>query len=163
MPTNKYLLFPTALGKWPTMSKLHWVKGQELDRGLRTPPSWWMFGANIWHWSHFFTYSCASFCIFSHQYPCVRALWDKDLSPVWLPQIPSCYSSRSNSDASGCMQSKYGPEKERLNNFWSLNSQNRGAFLRTLLASDFSSGKIFSLRNNIMESIQLGPTLIWWI
>ena len=36
-------------------------------------------------------------------------------------------------------------------------------FLRTLSAFNFSSGKISSLRNNTMESIQLGPTLIWWM
>ena len=134
-----------------------------LDRGLKTPPGWWMFGANFWHWSHFFTYSCVSFYMLGHQYPWVRALWDKDLPLVWLPQIPSCYSLRSSSDASRCMHSKYGPEKERLYNFWSSDSQNRWAFLRTLLASDFSSGKISSLRNSTIESIQLGPTLIWWI
>ena len=128
-----------------------------------TPPGWWMFGANFWHWSHFFTYSCTSFCMFDHQYPWVKALWDKDLPSVWLPQIPLYNSSRSSSNASGCMQSKYGLKKKRLYNFWSLDSQNQGAFLRTLLASDFSSGKISSLRNSTMESIQLGPTLIWWI
>ena len=122
-----------------------------------------MFGANIWHWSHFFTYSCVSFCMFNHQYPWVRALWDKDLPPVWLSQIPSCNSLRSSFDASGCMHSKYSSEKEHLYNFWFLDNQYRGAFLRTLSTSDFSLGKISSLRNNIMESIQLGPTLIWWI
>ena len=61
------------------------------------------------------------------------------------------------------MHRKYGLEKERLYNFWSLDSQNRGAFLHTLSASDFSLGKISSLRNSIMESIQLGPTRTWWI
>ena len=40
-----------------------------------------MFGANLWHWSHFLTYSCASFCISSHQYPWVMARWDGDLPP----------------------------------------------------------------------------------
>ena len=101
--------------------------------------------------------------MFSHQYPCVRALWDKDLSPVWLPQIPSCNSFRSSFDTSGCMHSKYGIEKERLYNFWSSDNQNRRTFLRTLSASDFSLGKISSLRNYTIRSIQLGPTLIWWI
>ena len=120
-----------------------------------TPPSWWMFGANLWHWSHFFTYSCASFCMFSHQYPWVRALWDNDLSPMWLSQIPSCNSSRSSLTASGCMYSRYGLEKDLLYNFWSSNSQNRGAFLRTLSAFAFalSLGRTSSLRNNTMESI----------
>ena len=73
------------------------------------------------------------------------------------------YSSISSSDASGCMHSKYDPEKERLYNFWSSNSQNRGAFLHTLSAFNFSSSKISSLRNKTIESIQLGLTLIWWI
>ena len=122
-----------------------------------------MFGANFWHWSHFFTYSCASLCKFGHQYPWVRALWDKNLLPVWLSQIPSCSAFRHSSTASGCMHSKYGLEKKRLYNFWSSNSQNRRAFLRTLSASDFSSGKMSFLRNKTMGSIQLDPTLIWWI
>ena len=153
MPTKKYLLFPTALGKGPTMSRPHWANGQKLDKGLRTPCSWWMFGANLWHWSHFFTYSYASFCIFGHQYPWVRALWDKDLPPVWLPQIPSCNSSRSSSDGSKCMHSKYGPEKERLYNFRSSDNQNRGTFLCTLSASDFSSGRTSFFKNSTMGSI----------
>ena len=89
------------------------------------------------------------------------ALWAMDFPLVWLPQIPSCNSSRSNSDASGCMQSRYGPEKERLYSFWSLDSQNWGAFLCTFLASDFSFGKMSLLRNWIMRSIQLGPVLTW--
>ena len=89
-------------------------------------------------------------------------LWDKDLPPVWLPQIFSCNSSRSSSYTSGWMQSRYSLEKERLYNFWSLDSQKRGAFLRTLLAFDLSSGKKSSLRNSTMWSIQLGPTLTWW-
>ena len=153
MPTSNHLLFPTALGKDPTISKPHWAKSQGLDRALRTPPDWWMFGENLWHWLHFFTYSCASFCIFGHQYPWVRVVWDKDLHLVWLLEIPSCNSSRSSSTASGCMHSRYGPEKERLYNFWSSDSQNRGAFLRTLSASDLPSGKMSSLRNNIIKSI----------
>ena len=41
---------------------------------------------------------------------------------VWLPQIPSCNSSRSNSDTSGCMHSRYSPEKDRLYSFWSSDS-----------------------------------------
>ena len=90
------------------------------------------------------------------------ALWDKDLPFVWLSQIPSCNFSRSRSDASGWMQSRYGPEKEHLYNFWSSNSQKRDAFLRILLASNLSSGKMSSLRNNTIGSIQLGPTLTWW-
>ena len=60
------------------------------------------------------------------------------------------------------MHSKYGLEKERLYNFWFLDNQNRGAFLRTLSALDFPSGKISFLRNSIIESIQLRHTLIWW-
>ena len=152
MPTSKYLLFPAAL-KGFTMSKPHWANGQGLDRGLRTPLGWWMFGVNFWHWSHFFTYFCASFCMLDHQYPWVRALWDKDLPPVWLPQIPSCNSSMSSFDASGCMHSKYGPEKKRLYNFSSSDSQNRRTILCTLSASDFSSGKISSLRNSTIRSI----------
>ena len=69
MLTNRFLLFPAALGKWPTISKPHWANSEGLERGLRTPPSWWMFGTNLWHWSHFLTYSWASFCIPGHQYP----------------------------------------------------------------------------------------------
>ena len=122
-----------------------------------------MFGTNLWHWSYVFTYSCTSFCMIGHQYPWVKALWDKDLPHLWLLQILSCNFSRSSFDTLGCMHSKYSPEKEHLYNFWSLDSRNRGAFLRTFPAFDFSSGKISSLRNNIIGSIQLGPTLIWWI
>ena len=88
---------------------------------------------------------------------------NKDLPPVWLSQIPSCNSSRSSYDASGCMHNKYGLKKERLYNFWSSDSQNRGAFLRTLSASDLLLGKMSSLRRSTIESIQLGPTLIWRI
>ena len=98
-----------------------------------------------------------------HQYPWVIARWDKDLPPVWLLQTPSRSSSRSDSDASGCTQSRYGPEKERLYNFLSLDIQHRGAFLRTFSASDFSSGNTSLLRNINIGSIQLGPNLIWWI
>ena len=89
------------------------------------------------------------------------ALWAMDLPLVWLPQIPSCNSSRSNSDASGCMHSRYGPEKDRLYSFWSSDSQNQGAFLCTFLASDFSFGKMSLLRNWIMGSILLSPILTW--
>ena len=81
---------------------------------------------------------------------------------MWLPQIPSCNSSKSSSDTSGWMQSRYGPENERLYNFWLSDSQKRGAFLRILSASNLSDGKMSSLRNSTMGSIQLGPTLTWW-
>ena len=90
------------------------------------------------------------------------ALWDKDLSLVRFSQIPSCNSSKSSSDASGCMQSRYGPEKKHLYSFWSLDSQNQGAFLRILSAFDFSSGRISSFKNSTTGSIQLGLTLTWW-
>ena len=90
------------------------------------------------------------------------ALWGKDLSSMWLPQIPSCNFSRSSSNALGCMHSRYGPKKERLHSFWSSDSQNQGAFLRILSASDFSSGKISSFKNSTTWSIQLDPTLTWW-
>ena len=153
MSTNNHLLFPVALGKGLTISKPYWANDQGLDRGLRTPPGWWMFGEKLWHWSHFFTYSCASFWMFGHQYLWVRALWDKDLPPVWLPQIPSCNSSKSSFDASRCMHSKYGQEKKRFYNFWSSDSQNHGAFFRTLSTSNFPSSKISSLRNSMIESI----------
>ena len=122
-----------------------------------------MFGANLWHWSHFLTYSCDSFYISGHQYPWVMARWDRDLPPVWLPQIPSCSSSRSDSDISRCTQSRYDPEKKRLYNFLSSNNQNWGAFLRIFSASVFSSGNISLSRNSSMGSIQLGPKLTWWI
>ena len=121
-----------------------------------------MLGVNLWHWSHFFTYSCASLCILGHQYPCVKALWDRDLPLVWLPQILSCNSSRSGSTTSRWMHSRYSLEKERLYNFWPSDNQNRGAFLHTLSASPFSLGKMSSLRNRTIGSIQLGLTLSWW-
>ena len=89
-------------------------------------------------------------------------LRDKDLPPVWFPQIPSYSSSRSSFVASGWTQSRYGSEKEHLYNFWSSNSQKQGAFLLILSASDLSSGKMSSLRYSTIESIQLGPILIWW-
>ena len=90
------------------------------------------------------------------------ALWAMDLPPVWLPQIPSCNSSRSSSNALGRMHSRYGLKNERLYSFWSSDSQNRGAFLRIFSTSDWSSGKMSLLRNWIMGSIQLGPILTWW-
>ena len=90
------------------------------------------------------------------------ALWDKDLSPLCLPQIPSCNSSKISSDASGWLHSGYGPEKEHLYSFWFSDSQKWGAFLRTLSASDLSSGKMSSFKNSTMGSIQLGPTLTCW-
>ena len=62
---------------------------------------------------------------------------------VWLSQIPSCSSSTSSSDASGCMLSKYGSEKERLYNFWSSDSQNR-----RILSSHLVSLR-FALRQDI--------------
>ena len=60
------------------------------------------------------------------------------------------------------MQSRYGPKKEHLYNFWSSDSQNQVAFLRTLSAFDFSSGRTSSFKNSIMGSIQLGLILTWW-
>ena len=122
-----------------------------------------MFGANLWHWSHFLTYSWASFYIPGHQYPWVMALCNRDLPPVWLPQIPSWNSSSSNSNALGCIHSKYCPEYEHLYNLWSSDSQNWGTFLHIFSASDFSSGSVSSLRKLTIGSIQLGPTLTWWI
>ena len=160
MSTKSHLLFPAALGKSLTMLKPHWAKAQGLERALRVPPGWWMFGANLLHWSHFFTYSYAPFCITDHQYPWVRAMWDSDLPPVWLPQIPSCNSSKRSSIASGWTHNRYSLKKERLYNFWSSNNQKQWAFLRTLSASPFSLGKMSSLRNITMGSIQLGHTLI---
>ena len=160
--TRSHLQFPTAFGNGPTISRPHWAHGHGLDRGLSTPPGWWMFGANLWHWSHFFTYSCVSFCILSYQYPWVRALCDNDLPPVWLPHIPSFNSSRSGSTASGWTQSNYGLEKECWYNFCSLDSQNRGGFLRIFSTSLFSLGKTPSLRNRTNGPIQLGSTMIWW-
>ena len=90
------------------------------------------------------------------------AQWDKNLPPVWLSQILSCNFSKSSFDTSGWMQSRYGPKKERLYSFWSSDSQKRGAFLRTLFASDLSSGKMSYFRNSIMGSIKLGHTLTCW-
>ena len=82
---------------------------------------------------------------------------------MWLPQIPSCSSSRSDFDVSGCTQSRYGPENEHLYSLLSLNNQNRRAFLRIFLASAFFSGNIFLSRNSSIGFIQLGPKWIWWI
>ena len=90
------------------------------------------------------------------------ARWDKDQPLVWFPQIPSCNSSSSSSDTSRRMQSRYDPEKESLYNFWSSDSQKRGAFLRTFSVFDFSLCRISSFKNSTMGSIQLGPTLTWW-
>ena len=88
---------------------------------------------------------------------------DRNLPPVWLPQIPSCNSSSSSSDALRWIHSKYSLEYERLYNLWSSDNQNRRAFLHIFSASDFSLGRILSLRNFTMGSIQLGPTLTSWI
>ena len=107
-------------------------------------------------------YSCASFCILGHLYPWVRALCDNDMPFVWLLHILSCISSKSGSTASEWTQSKYGPEKECLNNFCSSDNQKRGAFLCILSTSGFLLGKTPSLRNRTKRSIQLGPTMIWW-
>ena len=46
---------------------------------------------------------------------------------------------------------------------WSLDNQNRGAFLHIFSASDFSSGRISFFRNSTIGSIQLEPTLTLWI
>ena len=161
MPTSKYFLFPAALGNGLTISKPYCAKGQGLERGFRNPPGWCVFEANLWHWSHFFVYSSASFCMFGHQQPWVMALWVRDLPPIWLPQIPSCNSTRSNSNASGCMHSRYGSKKNHLYNFWSSDRQNQGAFRSIFSASYLSYGKTFLLWNWMMGSIQLGPTLTW--
>ena len=91
------------------------------------------------------------------------AQWDRNLPTVWLPQIPSCSSFMSDFDVSGCTQSRYGAENERLYNFLSSNNQNRGTFLRIFSASIFSSGNISLSRNSSIGSIQLSPKLIWWI
>ena len=61
------------------------------------------------------------------------------------------------------MHNRYESEKDLLYNFWSSDSQNQGAFFHTLSTSGFSSSRTSSLRSNTMESIQLGPTLIWWM
>ena len=78
-----------------------------------------------------------------------------------MTTIPSCSSSSSGSTTSGWMQSRYGPEKERLYNFCSSDNQKRGAFLRIFFASPLSLVKAPSFKNITMGSIQLGPTLIW--
>ena len=154
IPKSQQYLLKALLSNCRTLSKIRvWGNPNWVTIFFQTNLDWWMFGANLWHWSHFFTYSYAFLCMLDHQYPWVRARWDKDLPLVWLPQIPSCSSSRSTSDASGCIHNKYNPKKERLYNFWSSNSQNREAFLQTFLASDFSSGKMPFLRNNTIGSI----------
>ena len=60
------------------------------------------------------------------------------------------------------MHSRYGPEKERLYNFWSSDNQNRGTFRRIFSASSLSDGKVFSFKNDVIGSIQLDPTRICW-
>ena len=60
------------------------------------------------------------------------------------------------------MHSRYGLEKNLLYNFRSSDNQKRGAFLRILSATGLFSSKTFSLRNSMIGSIKLGPTLIWW-
>ena len=155
---NQYILFISYCFRERTYNIQSLLsKRPKAVKRIKTPPGWWMFGSNLWHWSHFLTYSCASFCMSGYQYTWVMAWWDKDLPLVWLPQTPSWSSSRSDSNASWCTQSKYGPEKEHLYNFLSLGIQNWGAFLRTFSASDFSSGNTSLSRNIDIGSIQLGP------
>ena len=36
-------------GKGPTISRPHCANGQGLDRGLKTPLGWCIFGVNLWH------------------------------------------------------------------------------------------------------------------
>ena len=99
--------------------------------------------------------------MFGHHYPWVRALWDKDLPLVWLPHSLHVTPLGVALMPQGvCITNT---AQKNLYNFWSSDSQNQGAILHTLLAFDFFSSKIFSLRNSTMESIQVGPTLIWWI
>ena len=81
----------------------------------------------------------------------------KSLTLITLLHVLLC------STTSGWMHSRYGLEKERLYSFWSSNSQNREVFLYTLSASTLSSGKMSSLRNRTIRSIQLSPNLSWWI
>ena len=120
---------------------------QGLLSGFSSPPDWWMLKAYFWHLSHFLTYSYEPFCMLGHQYPYVKALWESDMPPVWLPQIFSCNSSNNISTVSGWTHNKYGPEYERLYSFWTSESQNLGAFLRTFSALTQSSGKIPFFKN----------------
>ena len=69
----------------------------------------------------------------------------------------------SSSDVSGWMHSRYGLENEHLYSFWSSDSQNQGAFLRILSASNLFGGKTSSFKNDTVGSIQLDPTLICWM
>lgn len=88
----------------------------------------------------------------------MRALCDKDLPLVWLPEIPSWTSSNSGSTAFEWTQSKYGPKNNFLYNLYSLESQYCGAFLRIFSASNLSMDSAPSFKNEITWSIQLALT-----
>ena len=114
-----------------------------------------MFGENLWHWSHSATnipkWGLCEIRI------CLMYVFCKSLhvTPLRVALIPQ-----------GVCIANTAKKKKHLYNFWSPGSQNRGAVLCTLSASDFPSGKISSLRNSTIKSIQLGPTRIcriWWI
>ena len=103
---RRYWRLPVAFGSGPTISYLHFAKGHRLVKGLSIPPGWWIFGAYLWHLSHFLMNSWEEFCMLDYQYPWVSALCDKELPPMWLPQIPLWSFSSNVSTASGWTHSR---------------------------------------------------------
>lgn len=50
---KKPYMIPSCFENGLTMSNPHCAKGHGLERRLRVPPGWWIFGAYRWHWLHF--------------------------------------------------------------------------------------------------------------
>ena len=94
------------------------------------------------------------------KYPWVKALYDKDLPRIWLPQIPLWSSSSNTSITSGWTHCKYGPEYDCLYSFYYFESQYWSAFLWTFSALILFLGNVPSFRKDTTGSIQLGLTCI---
>ena len=99
------------------------------------------------------------------------------LPTTWCSSVISPSSFRSSLFILGHFSSSAGPlgllsemgrgtqvlwPHQHLYSLWSSDNQNRVALLRIFSTSYFTSGRISSLRNATMGSIQLGPTLVWW-
>ena len=136
------LLSSVARGNVPTIFNPHWAKGHGLEIGLRFPSGWWIFGECFWHWSHFFTYSVASLCIFGHR------------PPIWLPQIPPCNSVKRPSTSLGWRHNRYGPPNDCRYNLLSLDNQNLAEVLRFFSTSFASLDRTLSVINDTIGSIQ---------